>query len=143
MVLLLTLQIVLFAYHIFILWFEVPPFNKVENFSFTERIVETLLHVIVYLASILAVYYGWVDIQNGTLMFYFALFGVGIMVWWIPFIVGPNKKWREQYAKLFATQLKVFPTKRAVVPTIEIFIQHALLAAIVVVFLCFRMKIIQ
>jgi hypothetical protein len=140
MLLLLTFQIILLVYHQIITWLDFFPFNNPQQYKLSERTVESLLHGIPFALSAIAVVKDWENIQNVTFMFYFAILGVGIMTWWIPYLAGPGRRWKEQYSKMFSSQIKFLPNpKRPVTPTLEVTIQHLLLLIVMGLFVQFRL----
>ncbi|HLN29234.1 MAG TPA: hypothetical protein VK395_15910 [Gemmataceae bacterium] len=90
-------QLVLLIYHQITTFVDLYPFNGARNYSARERLAE--MGVNAALMSLAPI--GFTLNLHGLMLFgviyYFVLFGVEIVIWWIPYFTVPSGCWRRAY----------------------------------------------
>jgi len=90
-------QIVLLIYHQTTTFVDLYPFNGARNYSARERLIEMGVNAL--LMSLAPI--GFTLNVHGLMLFgaiyYFVLFGVEIVIWWVPYFVVPSGCWRKAY----------------------------------------------
>src|SRR5450432_1635073 len=98
----LFFQISLLMYHQVTTLVDFFPFNGVANYTMKERFAEAGANAVLMGMGPI----GYALHVRGLMIFgvvyYFVLFGIEIVLWWIPYIFIPTGIWRTIYNRLLA-----------------------------------------
>ena len=122
-----SLQILLLAYHQLTTLVDFYPFNNVRQYSLRERLRECLIHGLLMTLSPLGFVLdiGWLKIVGAV--YYGVLLIGGFLSWWRPYIGGATPDWQATYDRIFRQTLIVLPPIRNhPVPNLEHVILHSL-----------------
>ncbi len=123
----ITLQLLLLAYHQFTTQVDLFPFNGARFYQRWEKVLECAVNGVLMSLAPVGFLLGIRALMWYGVFYYFILFLEEIRVWWVPYLFGPSKAWREAYDRIHAGTIKVLPARGDnPVPNLEHTILHAL-----------------
>jgi hypothetical protein len=107
-ILAITCQIALLAYHQITTLVDLFPFNGVRNYSGRERLAELGVNgVLMSLGPI-----GFLFESRGLMLYgvvyYFVLLTIELVIWWIPYFSTPTGLWRRAYNRMLSVATSDF-----------------------------------
>jgi hypothetical protein len=90
-------QIVLLIYHQITTFVDLYPFNGARNYSFRERLAEMGVNAVLMSLAPIGLMLNSHGLMLIGVIYYFFLFGVEIVIWWIPYFSVPSGRWRTAY----------------------------------------------
>jgi hypothetical protein len=98
----LVCQLVLLAYHQVTTLFNLYPFNGARGLMSKEKLTECGVNgILMLLPPIGFAFRIWPLIEFGV-FYYFVLFGIELIIWWIPYLTTPSGRWRAIYNRLLS-----------------------------------------
>lgn len=93
----LVCQVVLLAYHQITTWTDLYPFNGARFYSRQERLAESGTNAVLMGLPIVGFGLRIHGLMTFGVIYYFVLFGIEILIWWVPFIHEPRGGLRRLY----------------------------------------------
>jgi hypothetical protein len=123
----ITLQILLLAYHQVTTQVDFFPFNGVRFYKRWEKILECATNGILMSLAPIGFAFGIGGLMWYGVVYYFVLFAEEIRVWWVPYFFGASPAWQAAYDRIHAQTIKVLPARgKNPVPNLEHTILHGL-----------------
>jgi hypothetical protein len=95
-------QILLLAYHQGTTFFDLFPFNGARFYARSERWAEMGSNAVLMGLAPLGFALDFVPLKVYGAYYYFVLFGIELVIWWIPYCFVPSGWWRRIYNALLA-----------------------------------------
>ena len=98
----LTSQVTLLVYHQLTTFVDLFPFNGARFYSHREKIIEMGVNLLLMGLAVLGSIFAVRGLMLYGVIYYFLLFGIELIVWWVPYFVEPKRGWRRTYNLLLA-----------------------------------------
>jgi hypothetical protein len=98
-------QVALLAYHQITTLVDFFPFNGARNYTRHEKLAECGVNGILMTLPPIGFALHIPALRGFGVVYYFVLFGIELLIWWIPYLTVPSGRWRVVYNRLlsFAT----------------------------------------
>jgi hypothetical protein len=93
----LTWQLLLLAYHQLTTSLDLFPFNGSRFYSRQERTAEMLVNLVLMGLAVLGSVLDSPGLRLYAVIYYFVLFGIELVIWWLPYVCEPAGTWRTLY----------------------------------------------
>jgi hypothetical protein len=100
--LVLCCQLALLVYHQVTTLIDFFPFNGARNYSRKEKLVECGVNGILMILPPIGFGFHLQALRVFGVVYYFVLFGIELLIWWIPYLAAPTGNWRVVYNRLLA-----------------------------------------
>ncbi len=101
-------QILLLAYHQATTWLDLHPFNGVRHYSGAEKLAEAGSNAVLMSLAPIGFGCGIRALMIFGVVYYFVLFGIELIIWWVPYLTTPSGRWRSLYNRLLALSTSNF-----------------------------------
>src|SRR5262249_2278143 len=105
------LQVLLLVYHQVTTQVDFFPFNGARYYKGWERAMECGINGVLMSLAPVGFAFGIPALMWFGVFYYFVLFGEELRVWWVPYLFGPTRSWREAYDRLHSQTIKVLPAR--------------------------------
>ncbi|MFG6485853.1 hypothetical protein ACG04R_04160 [Roseateles sp. BYS78W] len=95
-------QVALLAYHQVTTFVDFFPFNGARFYSRKERGVEMGVNMLLMGLAVAGTALGIPVLLRYACVYYFVLFGIELVIWWVPYLFVPQGAWRRLYNGLLA-----------------------------------------
>jgi len=114
-------------YHQFTIHFDVYPFNNIEKIKPKIRTIKSLACGILMLFPLIALRTKNFLLIEISAVILFLILVKEIIDWWIPYLFGASKEWKNHYLKIFAeTTIMLSAIRDNPIPNLEHCILHTL-----------------
>jgi hypothetical protein len=95
-------QVALLTYHQVTTLVDFFPFNGARNYARHEKLAECGVNGL--LMALPPIGFGWhiAALMGFGVVYYFVLFGIELLIWWVPYLTAPAGRWRVVYNRLLA-----------------------------------------
>lgn len=101
-------QVLLLAYHQVTTWFDLHPFNGVRSYSGKEKLAEAGTNAVLMSLAPIGFAFQVKALMIFGVVYYFVLFGIELIIWWVPYLSVPTGRWRRAYNRLLALSTSNF-----------------------------------
>src|SRR3954469_8443201 len=108
MITVLFFQIVLLVYHQLTTWFDLYPFNGARYYSRKEQLAEAGVNGLLMSLAPIGFAFHVKGLMTFGVIYYFVLFGIELIIWWVPYLVVPAGRWRSWYNLLLSLATSSF-----------------------------------
>jgi len=95
-------QVLLLAYHQLTTFLDLFPFNGTRFYSRRERVTEMGVNFLLMGLAIMGSVFHTTGLMLYGVIYYFLLFGIEIVIWWVPYFFQPLGAWRRVYNSVLA-----------------------------------------
>ncbi len=95
-------QLLLLAYHQTTTWLDLYPFNGVRGYSRNERLAEAGANAVLMSLAPIGFVFRIEALMIFGVFYYFILFGIELIIWWVPYFTVPSGRWRSIYNGLLS-----------------------------------------
>ena len=95
-------QLVLLGYHQITTLFDFYPFNGARHLRPGEKWAECGVNGLLMALPPLGFVFRLRGLMIFGLIYYFVLFGIELIIWWIPYLTVPSGPWRVLYNRLLS-----------------------------------------
>jgi len=157
----LTCQVMLLVYHQLTTFVDLFPFNGARFYARREKVIEMGVNLILMGLAIAGYMFGIAGLMLYGVIYYFLLFGIELVIWWIPYFFQPQgaarrlynaalaigtsdfapgdtlRRWQAVFVRIHARTLTVLPARPGrITPNLEHTILHALTLVTALATLC-------
>jgi hypothetical protein len=95
-------QVALLAYHQVTTLVDFFPFNGARNYTRNEKLAECGVNGLLMGLPPIGFAFHIPALMGFGVVYYFVLFGIELLIWWVPYLTTPTGRWRVVYNRLLA-----------------------------------------
>jgi hypothetical protein len=95
-------QLALLAYHQVTTLVDLFPFNGARNYTRKEKLAECGVNGCLMMLPPIGFAFHLPALRVFGVIYYFVLFGIELVIWWIPYLTAPSGRWRVVYNRLLS-----------------------------------------
>jgi hypothetical protein len=95
-------QVSLLVFHQVTTLVDFFPFNGSRNYSRTEKLLEASVNGVLMLLPPIGFAFHIRGLMVFGVFYYFVLFGIELLIWWVPYFTTPSGRGRDVYNRLLA-----------------------------------------
>jgi hypothetical protein len=96
----LACQLALLVYHQVTTRFDFFPFNSARHYTRKEKLAEAGVNFVLMGLGPIGFGFHIKGLMNFGVVYYFILFGIELIIWWVPYLTVPSGWWGEIYKRV-------------------------------------------